>query len=205
MLSIAILCGGKSKRFGSDKIFYKINGKTILEIVYEKFHNFTDDIFLQMSKSNKQNNKKELSTNNTKKYHDEIENKGPLGGIYSALQNSRYNRVFIIAGDLPFIDEKIFNQLQIHKSHSVIVPRWENGFIEPLCAIYSKTVIPVIEHQLNRNDCKINNLYHAIELNETLKIKYVDIKSLLNNDKINPDCFRNINTIEDLNSSTKNE
>ncbi len=196
MLSISILCGGKSKRFGSNKIFHKINGKTILEIVFEKFQNLSNDVFLQTS--NNITRGVELKAANPIIYHDSVENVGPLGGIYSAVQNAKNNRTFIVAGDLPFVDEKILAELMMFNTYDVVVPKWRNGFLEPLCAVYSKNILDVILEQINNNDFKISNLYNRVKLEDDIKIKYLDIEELIEQGKLRPDCFKNINTIDDL-------
>jgi molybdopterin-guanine dinucleotide biosynthesis protein A len=196
LLSISILCGGKSKRFGTNKIFHEINGKTILEIVFERFQNLSDDVFLQIS--NNQTNIADLSNVNSSIYHDLIENIGPLGGIYSALTHAKHEQTFIVAGDLPFVDVNIIEELKMFNSIHIIVPKWNSGFVEPLCAIYSKNILPIIERQIENKDFKISNLYKIVGQNENIKIKYIEIEDLIHQNKLNPDCFRNINTINDL-------
>jgi molybdopterin-guanine dinucleotide biosynthesis protein A len=199
-LSIIILCGGKSKRFGADKAFHSLGDKTILEIVLDKFKDLSDDIFLQTSDTNEErsrNLKTEVKVSN-----DIVINKGPLGGIYSGLIRAKYPHVFIIAGDLPFVDRNLLIELEKFTNHHLVIPRWENKFVEPLCALYSKELIPIIKKQLDNNDLKINNLFKIIEKHHARKIniKYLDIDKLIKNNKISSNCFKNINYARDLES-----
>jgi molybdopterin-guanine dinucleotide biosynthesis protein A len=198
VISIAILCGGKSKRFGGYKIFHKINGKTILELVYEKFKDKTDDVFLQLS--SRQDLKRNLRHLGSKVHYDLTEDVGPIGGIFSALNFAQYDKVFIIAGDLPFIDVRILDELLIHYDNTIIMPRWLDRYLEPLCAIYSKDILPVVQEQIEKNDFKISNLYKILEKNHSdqYSIKYLNINRLITDNRIDQDCFRNINTIDDL-------
>jgi molybdopterin-guanine dinucleotide biosynthesis protein A len=198
LFSIAILCGGKSKRFGSDKTFHYIGDKTILELVYDKFKNETDDIFLQTSNNDKYRKKKFRF--NVNKYHDVIPEKGPLGGIYSALSNAKFNRVFVVAGDLPFVDEKIIAELTSFEDFSIVVPKWLNGFVEPLCALYSKDVMPIVRKRIDSNNLKINDFFQELGNDHTgeYKIKYLHIEDLIHSGKISENCFNNINCLEDL-------
>ena len=198
--SICILCGGKSKRFGSRKLFYKVNGKTILETVYNKLENHSDDIFLQTSNDVRLEFYNDLKNITTKIYKDIFNDIGPLGGIYSGLKRARYDKIFILAGDLPFIDELILLELNKYDSFQIIVPVWENGFIEPLCALYSKEILPIIENQLDKHDYKISNLFNTVNdsKNDRFRIKYLNIDRLIQNKRINPHCFKNVNTKEDL-------
>lgn len=198
MFSIAILCGGKSKRFGSDKTFHYIGDKTILELVYDKFKNRTDDIFLQTS--NNDIDRKNKFKFNINIYHDVIPGKGPLGGIYSALSNAKYNKVFVVAGDLPFVDKKIISELITFDDFSIVVPKWLNGFVEPLCALYSKDVLPIIKKRIDSDNLKINDFFKELGNDHTgsFKIKYLRVEDLIQNSKIAKKCFNNINCLEDL-------
>jgi len=198
LISIGILCGGRSRRFGSDKYFHNINGQTIVELVYDKFKELTDDIFLQLSNNNKARTK--MFNFNAKVNYDTVQNKGPLGGIYSVLKHAKYERTFVIAGDLPFVDRNILFELQSHAKFQLVVPKWDNDFVEPLCAIYSKALLPLIKTQMETGDFKISNLYNVIERNygEIMNIKYININELIQCKKISNGCFKNINYLEDL-------
>lgn len=202
MISIALLCGGNSKRFGSDKTVHLIGDKTILQTVYEKFKTQSDDVFLQTSNNNhhKNNNPIKLVNENVEIYNDLQIDKGPMGGIYSALKHAKHHGVFIVASDLPCIDNSILTELLAFQNYSLVVPKWDNGFVEPLCALYSKELLPLIENQIKNNDLKINNLFKLIEgnSNPNRKIKYVNIDECIQTGKIAPHCFKNINCLEDL-------
>ena len=202
VISIALLCGGNSKRFGSDKTFHMIGNKTILETVYQKFKTQSDDVFLQCSNNNhnKNNNPIKLVNENVETYNDLLIDKGPLGGIYSALKHAKHHGVFIVASDLPCIDKNILTELLAFQSYTLVVPKWDNGFVEPLCALYSKELLPLIENQIINNDLKINNLFKLVEGNSNpdLKIKYVNINECIQTGKIDSQCFKNINSLEDL-------
>ncbi len=197
-ISIGILCGGKSKRFGSEKIFYKLHDKTILETIFEKFHYVTNDIFLQIS--NHQYTIKDLYKLTDNIHNDLTVEKGPLGGIYSAIVHAKFNKVFIVAGDLPFVDTNILVELNKFDDYQLVVPRWENGFLEPLCGLYSKDILPIIKSQLDKNDLKISNLFQIIDTKKqkTHRIKYLTVEKLVLKNSINSNCFKNINTLDDL-------
>ena len=172
MFSIAILCGGKSKRFGSDKTFHFIGDKTILELVFDKFKNRSDDIFLQTS--NNEIDRKKKFRFNVNIHSDVFPEKGPLGGIYSALSNAKYDILFVVGGDLPFVDEKIISELNRYNDFSIVVPKWLNGFVEPLCALYSKDVMPIIKKRIDSDKLKINDFFKVLGNDHTrdFKIKY---------------------------------
>ena len=73
----------------------------------------------------------------------------------------------------------------------VVIPLKEDGYREPLCAVYSKRCLPFIEEQLRRDDFKIIRFFDRVRVRE------VPIARLLPGD---PDqvSFFNVNTPDDL-------
>lgn len=189
-LSIAILCGGKSTRFKKNKADFFITRNILFQNNFDTLVKLSDDIFLQgtiKNKSFKQNI-----------FCDIVSNKGALGGIYSALTNAKYEKVFIMACDMPNTNQNIIFELKKYiEGNDIIIPRWENGFLEPLCAIYSKSVINIIKIMLENNELKISNLFEKVD-----KTKTVSIDKLINDGKINRDFFKNINRIEEYHTIT---
>lgn len=191
MLSIAILCGGKSRRFGEDKWLYSVNGRRMFEIVYEKFREKSNDIFLQVSKENFQ----KLETSIEQEV-DIVVRTGPMGGIYSALCHAKYENVFVVASDLIFVDPNILDVMRQHADADCVVPRWKNGFCEPLCAVYSKRMSPLFEAEIGKRNLKISS-----SLIKAKNVKWLEIEPLIEKKMISRNCFRNINSMEDLKKS----
>ena len=65
-------------------------------------------------------------------WKDLIPDVGPLGGIYTALSNSRTDRTLIIAGDMPFLTKE-FLQYVVHlqKDADIVIPHSTDGY-QPL-------------------------------------------------------------------------
>lgn len=123
-------------------------------------------------------------------YPDFIKGIGPMGGIYTALKMSRYERCMIVGCDMPLITERVIEEITSHEGYDVVVPRI-NGMVEMLCALYSKDCIPVIEELIQKKRYKVSLIL------EGLRVKYIDI------DEENSDYFRNINSPEDYNRLSK--
>lgn len=191
-ISIAVLCGGSSSRFRFDpskvekdrewakggKLFYPIEGVPLYEINYRKFEPFSPDIFLQGMK-----------VDDLKSYEDMVKNKGPLGGIYSALRNAESEHIFVVAADMPLVQPAILREFERYLDSSIVVPRWRSGYVEPLCSIYSKSVLPAVKKMLDYDILKVSEMYQDFEDDMT----YIDIRSLIKSKKITEDCFININ------------
>ena len=171
------------------KALIKMGQHTIIERTIKLFRDLFDQIIIV---TNTFDDYLDLGVQLTK---DLIPEKGPLGGIYSGLtiSSSYYN--FIIACDMPFIDPSIIRHLQKFikdNTYDVVIPEY-NGFIEPLCAIYSKSCIQPIKTNLNQNHLKIRDFFTKI------KVKEVPC----HNFNLNERRFFNINTREDLQLARK--
>ncbi|MCF6240761.1 MAG: molybdenum cofactor guanylyltransferase, partial [Bacteroidales bacterium] len=89
-----ILCGGKSKRMGSNKALLQLNGKCIINYVTELLSNFCNEIIIST-------NSHELAFLKTELVADEFQTIGPIAGIYSALKHSKTEKNIILSCDTP--------------------------------------------------------------------------------------------------------
>jgi len=185
-ISVAILCGGKSSRFGKDKTKVPFRGKQIYRILWDKLSPKTDDSFLQL--------KSEDDYGLPSKY-DLPAVSGPLGGIYSALVHSRYEWTFVSACDLPLLDPRIVDELaeRIDGGAKTVIPRWDNGYWEPLAALYHASLSRRIKRALDGDVYKIMDFVDGID-----GVRTVRIEGLISDGNISKQCFCNVNTRKDL-------
>jgi molybdopterin-guanine dinucleotide biosynthesis protein A len=185
-VSIAILTGGKSKRFGSNKLLVEVGGKRLVNRIYDEVSKFSSDVFFQG------NSVQDLEPSRP----DVVAQKGALGGLYSALKNSGCDKTIVLAGDLPGLDPRILDELLKHTEADAVIPRWKNGHREPLCALYSRKLTPIIERMIEAGDMKISHLFEKVD-----RIEWVDIDELIESGCLDGDCFQNINRRQDLSDS----
>ncbi len=82
---------------------------------------------------------------------DIFEKIGPLGGIHSALSNALKKTVFVVACDMPLLDEGLMRAMvenYISSDYEVLIPT-QDGYNEPLHAIYSVKVLERLEQFLS--------------------------------------------------------
>src|SRR4030042_2157324 len=120
-----------------------------------------------------------------------------LHGLHAGLFYTRPSHAFITACDMPFLKTEMIRLLveELDPQWDVIVPVTKEGY-QPLCAVYSKRCLKVIEDQLTKGDMKISRLYSRI------KVKKIAEEGLRS---IDPDLvsFFIINTTEDWTLSQK--
>jgi molybdopterin-guanine dinucleotide biosynthesis protein A len=112
---------------------------------------------------------------------------GPLGGIHAALKASSEDSIFVFAGDMPFLNKEIISD-QINefnkRENDVFIPEVDQ-FIEPLHAIYRKSVLNHLERFLleGKNRAvrdflrEVNVGYLQMTKNEKTEIAFANIIS----------------------------
>lgn len=173
--TLAILAGGKSSRMNyNNKALLLYKEKTFIENIINAGKEFDEIIII----ANKIEDYKNL---NLEVYPDIYIGNGPLSGIHSALKNSKNHKVLCIACDMPLISKKTLDIIgEVDADYEVLVPSVDNR-LQPMCAIYSKSLIPKIEKALLNGENKLQKFI--------LSTKY---KVLENNLRIKD--FSNINT-----------
>jgi molybdopterin-guanine dinucleotide biosynthesis protein A len=145
-----VLAGGSSKRFGGlVKSKIRIGGKTIISRIIDELNEVFEEIIIV---TNTPDEFRDFS--NYRIVGDRFLQKGPLGGIHSALKESTKDASFIFAGDMPLLDKKLITkQIEYFRLHScdVLVPR-VNDYFEPLHSIYRNTLLDNLENHLSTGD-----------------------------------------------------
>ncbi len=115
--------------------------------------------------------------------------RGPLGGIYTALELIDLNYIFVFACDMPFLSTQLINYMieKIDKRYDAIVPLYKRQ-IEPLHAIYAQSSKDTIRDYIIQNRLSVHSLFSKFS---TLYVKEKDIKAFGSN------MFFNVNTTDD--------
>ncbi|HHH55010.1 MAG TPA: molybdenum cofactor guanylyltransferase, partial [Bacteroidetes bacterium] len=132
-----ILCGGKSCRFGEDKGLCTLAGKPMIEYPLSALNSICDEILIS-------SNDPRYDNMGYKVIKDNIKNIGPIGGIFSALQQSKTEDNLIVSCDMPFVNEKLLNYILDNKNDHLVAAAFEGQYVEPLCSYYNKKVLPLI-------------------------------------------------------------
>jgi molybdopterin-guanine dinucleotide biosynthesis protein A len=153
-ISAVILAGGDNKRFnGITKANIVIGGKTIICRVMETIKDIFDEIIIVTNSP-----EKFAEYSDYKIIPDLVMGAGPLGGIHSALKASSNELLFIIAGDMPFINKRyIIRQIDYYQNNNcdILIPQI-NKYIEPLHSIYNISILGTLEKYLaGENDYSV--------------------------------------------------
>lgn len=135
--SAIILAGGLSKRLGQDKGLIELGGKPLLIHVLDKISDIVDEIVIVVSSESQRRICEDLIKRKARVIVDRGKVQSPLIGALTGFENVRGEYSLLLSCDTPFVSSQIVSLLlDLCVNRSAAIPRWPNGFIEPLQAAY---------------------------------------------------------------------
>lgn len=167
-----ILAGGKSRRMGSCKAELKIGGSTFLEYLVDKAKKMGfGEIFVSGY---------EKKIPGTVWIPDVLEDRGPLGGIYSCFRATHLCYCFVVGVDMPLIQEDTVRELL--KTHRRKRPGatllTHNGKTEPLAGIYDTRYSETLYDIISQGAAPVYRYLDAVGV-ETMKMNQPE-ESIMN-------------------------
>ena len=182
-----ILCGGLGTRMGgTDKSLLRIGGETFLDILIRTLQPLFPELLVVTR------DPQSYADRGCRIVTDLFELRSSLTGIHAGLVNAGNEHAFVTACDTPLLRRDLVSALleMGDPGDDVVVPR-DGELFEPLCAIYSKRCLPVIERLLAGGRVKVSGLFQQV------RVRQVPIASLQPADP-GLESFLNINTPSDL-------
>lgn len=178
-----ILAGGKSSRMNADKASLVCGERSLLETVAGELLQACTALIIVRGENDYQIPHALLVA-------DLIPQWGPLGGIYTGLAYTKTSYNMIVACDMPKISAPVIRFLaERAEGYQVVVP-CQNGYYEPLAAIYHKNCLPVLEQAIRQGVRKVTACYPQLK-----------VKAIAENDLTSElglqEPFLNLNTPQD--------
>ncbi|WP_439128726.1 NTP transferase domain-containing protein [Polaribacter sp.] len=148
-----VLVGGKSTRMGQDKSELDYFGKPQKEVAKELLENNNLETFYSVRAfdcaqgDNKKSNVISSAVEKSQEIPDTFYNLGPFGGICSAFQKDPNSAWFVLATDVPFVNDKVIQSLLKHRNPSKVataIKGKNKEFVEPLITIYEPKAYPIL-------------------------------------------------------------
>ncbi len=181
-MTAIILAGGKSTRMKTEKGLVSFGGKMIIEHVIEALKKITQNIIIVTANPAYQQFGYPC-------FQDEMENKGPLGGIYTGLVHSAAQKNLVVGCDMPFLSVDVLSGLVSKSGDEDVLLTEHLGKAEPLCSVYAKNCIPHFKALLEQNQLKITDALIGLKTSVTSFDKEEWFKG---------NEFTNINSIDEL-------
>ena len=143
-LAAVILTGGKSSRMGTDKAFLPLPGcpdETFLSHTLQLVRHFPT---IALSVAQKDARYDVFDCIQIADCWPEI---GPMGGIASCLSALDAEAILVLACDTPLLSSALIDRLETawaeNPDAQCILPVDADGRMQPLCAIYARTSLPL--------------------------------------------------------------
>lgn len=159
-----ILAGGLNKRFGQNKALMTIGGQSMIERVIERLTPLTKRFLVVTGPD-----LPDLPlAGRAEVIPDLYPGLGPLGGIYTGLEASESPLNILVACDMPFLNTELLNyMLGLSPEVDAVIPQLENGMVEPLHAIYSRSCLPKMKELLDSHQLGVGPFL------DNVRVRYV--------------------------------
>lgn len=155
-MNFYILAGGQSRRMGRNKALIRFQDKTVIEHVMAAIPARQEYIKIVT------NDRELFDFLPVAAISDIHPNLGPISGVHAGLVDSPFQFNFFIACDMPLISAELLTSLLArHTDEDIFGLKSQRG-AEPLCAIYSKKCMPVIEEQIKTGNYSLHDLFKKL-------------------------------------------
>ncbi len=181
-----VLAGGQSRRMGFNKAGAEVSGETMLIRMVEKLREVTSNIIISSGSI-------AYPDIPWPQIPDEFPQRGPLGGIYSALKASSSELNLIVSCDIPLISVSLLKLIVSKAKESdalLTLPVEHTGQQQLLCAVYHRDILPVLKQQIDADQLKMKNLLDLVT------VEYIHISK--EHPLFHEHAFTNVNTTSTL-------
>ena len=172
-----VLAGGSSRRMGVDKLFIRVEGKTLLERTLATCEACFSTVKLVA------NERAKFSSLGYAVVLDSPRARGPMAGVIAALKDCVADVCFVTAVDLYDLSAGMIESLIARYREQQYLGLIEKGGLQPLCGLYHKSSLGAFYR------CAQKNEFRMAEAMKELNYSGIAAPS---------DHWRNINSRDDL-------
>lgn len=152
---------------GSDKAQVQLAGSSLLERVLNVVRPLFDDVMVS-----RQSQDGEIK--GVRIIEDQLDGRGPVIGLCSALQQAHHSHVFVTACDMPFVSAELITHLSsLHAGFDIVVPV-RDGRPEPLFAVYSTSCLDELLERVKQGNRGLTSFIRQTDL----RVHYVETQQL---------------------------
>lgn len=147
-----ILAGGSSRRFGADKRAAKLDGKPLIAHAFESLSAVANPVYLSVGSAAMASEAEALlktrdrSRTSGLSIVDVLPDRGPLGGIYAALNLLDADWILVLATDLPRVTPRTLKLLlqEAFGERLAVVSIDHTDRMHPLAGCFNRKLLPYI-------------------------------------------------------------
>ena len=193
-ITVAILAGGSSKRFGSDKALAEFQGRPLISHMLDIARKISTSILVAVSDEEQEKTLKPFMKGAKIVTDPDGEPKCALTGALTAFEHTETTHVILLPIDAPLAAPDLLKVLiQLSPGHGAIVPSWPSGYIEPLHSVYhAEHAYALGLEVIEKGPCKMSDLLDRIQ-----NVLFVSTETLKQFDS-ELNTFVNFNTPKEL-------
>jgi molybdopterin-guanine dinucleotide biosynthesis protein A len=192
--SAVILAGGFSRRFGRDKGLVVLANKPLILHVIDRVSKAVDEILVVVSSEKQKNKFEAIMEKKAKLVIDRENSQSPLVGTITGFETAEGEYSLLLPCDTPLVSTQIVQfLLDLCTNRNAAIPRWPNGYIEPLQAAYrTETALATAKAALKQGKMNMRSM-----IDNMTGVRYVSTIVL---EQLEPELlsFFNVNTPQDL-------
>jgi len=191
--ALLVLAGGKGSRLGRIyKPIVAFGGTPLILRIISRFTRHVNEIIVCVRDVEQAKVLARLLPCSVRLVTDVLTDYGPLAGICTGLLHSSCELTYIAPADVPYISLGTYRKLEefVLAGYDAAVPRWPNGYIEPLTAgVRTVAAIRATRELMKLRIKKVSELYAR------MRTRYVPVHYLSRNPEVE---FLNLNRMSDL-------
>jgi molybdopterin-guanine dinucleotide biosynthesis protein A len=192
--SAIILAGGFSSRFGQDKGLLHLANKPLIKHILDVIDKIVDEKIVIVSSKTQAQNYAKVAGSKVKVFVDDDDVQSPLVGALKGFKEASNEYALLLPCDTPLLSKDILSLLlDLCTNKNAVIPRWPNGYIEPLQAVYcTKPALEAAKKALSEGKLNMQSMVEKLR-----GVRYVSTLVLR---QLDPELksFFNVNTPLDL-------
>jgi len=163
-ITAILLAGGKSQRMGTDKGLLDLNGKTFIQHICDALQPIVGSNILIVSAN------AAYDTLGFSRVEDIVENKGPVGGLYTALAASKNKVNLVLSVDVPLVTTELLQWLIDNHDETYMVTQTKIGEkTSPLIGVYDRSMRIVFGEHMAGNQLKLRQVIEDVK-HQTIEV-----------------------------------
>ena len=171
---------------GSDKAWLTLGGRPVVRRVIAA----VEPLGIPLALVADEPSSDRLATLDLPVWTDLIPQRGPLGGLHTGFDRSQSEAILLLACDLPFLTDALLRFLVNRSPRADAVIPEAADQLQPLCALYARSCLPVLEDCLSGPDLSMTAFATRLDSRVVKRAEYAHLDP-------HDITFANLNTPED--------
>lgn len=176
-LTGAVLAGGHSSRFGSNKALQAIDGTTFLGHAIETLQPLCSEVVISASRRNAD----DYSSYGLRIINDTDEDLGPLGGIVSLLAAIHTDWLLVLTCDMPWLSSASLQQL-LDGAEGYEAVSFDHS---PLPLLIRRSALPVVQNQIATGQLSIKALLSNLQTHYIIRCNERELSNVNRKEDLN--------------------